>query len=117
MEFKIEMDGLMFIVADAPEQRKDFESGALRTDPEGRPLFTARLLVMDGQSSAPIKVGLIGDPGLNQGSFVRPVGLVLNAIDRRGDTVQWWTAERLEPGPVPGAPAGASGKAAAKAGE
>ncbi|MFI0349205.1 hypothetical protein [Actinomadura sp. 9N407] len=123
MEFRVQMDGLRFVVADMPEQRKEFESGQLRTDAEGRPLFQARLLAMDGAGSAPIKVGLIGDPGLEQGVFVRPVGLVLNTIDRRGDTVTWWTAERLEPdGPVPadgpGGKPGGTGKAAAgKAGE
>ncbi|MBO2459245.1 hypothetical protein [Actinomadura violacea] len=120
MEFRIEMDKLMFIVADAPEQRRDFETKSLRTNDDGEPLFTARLLVMDGLGSAPIKVGLIGDPGLSQGTFVRPVGLVLNAIDRKGDSVQWWTAERLEAVAMPGGPAGgsaASGKSAGKAGE
>ncbi|WP_242883156.1 hypothetical protein [Actinomadura litoris] len=120
MEFKIDMDGMSWLVADAPEQRRDFETREPRTDSEGRPLFQVRLLVMDGQGSAPIKVGLIGDPGLSQGAFVRPVGLRLNVVDRKGDSVQWWTAERLQPGPVPGAAAGGtggSGKAAGKAGQ
>ncbi|TDC72852.1 hypothetical protein [Actinomadura sp. 7K507] len=127
MQFKIEMTGLRCLVADAPEQRRDFESKDLRTDAEGRPLFQVRLLVMDGEQSAPIKVGVVGDPGLSQGAFVVPVGLALNAIDRRGDTVMWWTAERLESAPMPGgtgpgasgpgASGGASGKAAGKAAE
>ncbi|WP_329519877.1 hypothetical protein [Spirillospora sp. NBC_01491] len=116
MQFKIEMDGMMFLVADLPEQRRDFETKALRTSPEGEPLFQVRLLVMDGAGSAPIRVGLIGDPGLAQGQFVAPVGLALNAIDRKGDSVTWWTAERLEaaamPGPGAEAPAGGAGKAA-----
>lgn len=121
MEFKIDMDGMSWLVADVPEQRRDFETKAPRTNDDGEPLYQVRLLVMDGQGSAPIKVGLVGDPGVGQGAFVRPVALRLNVIDRKGDSVQWWTAERLEPGPVPGAAAGGSaggsGKAAGKAGE
>jgi hypothetical protein len=119
VEFRIDMDGMSWLVADAPEQRRDFETKAPRTNDDGEPLYQVRLLVMDGQGSAPIKVGLVGDPGVGQGAFVRPVGLRLNVIDRRGDSVQWWTAERLEPVPggSAGGSAGGSGKAAGKAGE
>lgn len=102
MQFQIGMESLRFLVADMPAQRKDFESGALRTDDEGRPLFQVRLLAMDGEQSAPIKVGVVGDPGLAQGAFVVPVGLRLNIIDRRGDSVTWWTADRLDAADVPG---------------
>ncbi|RSN41038.1 hypothetical protein [Actinomadura sp. WAC 06369] len=102
MEFKIDTAGRSFIVADQPEQRVDFETKAPRTNTEGVPLFSVRLLVMDGTGSAPIKVGLVGDPGIGQGLAVRPVGLALNVIERRGDVVTWWTAERLEPGPLAG---------------
>ncbi|MFA1548853.1 hypothetical protein [Actinomadura chokoriensis] len=120
MQFQIGMEKLAFLVADAPEQRKEFESGALRTDAEGRPLFQVRLLAMDGEQSAPIKVGLVGDPGVMQGQFVTPVGLTLNVVDRRGDSVTWWTAERLEPAGAPGGaaaggPRGAGGGKAAGA--
>ncbi|XVQ08468.1 hypothetical protein ACQP1W_38820 [Spirillospora sp. CA-255316] len=107
MEFRVAMDGMRWLVADTPEQRKDYESGQLRTAEDGSPLFQVRLLAMDGTGSVPIRVGLVGDPGLAQGTFVRPVGLILNSIDRRGDTVTWWTAERLEP-EEPGAPGGAA---------
>ena len=117
MEFAVETARLSFVVADEPEQRKEFETGALRTDDSGRPLFQVRLLAMDGKGSAPIKVGLVGDPGLTQGTFVRTVNLVLNAIDRRGDSVMWWTADRLEPVAGPGAPGAASAGPAAAAGK
>ena len=103
----------MFLVADQPVQRADFESGKPKTNAEGVPLYQTRLLVMDGEGSAPIKVGIVGDPGVSQGQFVRPVGLALNVVERRGDAVMWWTVERLEvapvPGLVPGSGAGAPG--------
>lgn len=112
MQFKIPTDVLRFLVADRPEQRKDFESGALRTDSEGRPLFQVRLLAMDGEQSAPIKVGVVGDPEAPQGTFVVPVGLTLNVVDRRGDSVTWWTADHLDAMSAPGGPAdGAAGGA------
>ncbi|WP_301174842.1 hypothetical protein [Actinomadura geliboluensis] len=125
MQFEIGMERLAFLVADLPEQRRDFESKELRTDEEGRPLFQARLLVMDGQQSAPIRVGLVGDPGVGQGAWVRPVGLALNVVDRKGDSVTWWTAERLDPAAAPGVPdsggsrgaGGGKAAASAKAGE
>ncbi|MGI5207735.1 hypothetical protein ACQEU6_39950 [Spirillospora sp. CA-108201] len=109
MQFQIVMESLRFLVADMPEQRKVFESGELRTDDQGRPLFQVRLLAMDGEQSAPIKVGLVGDPGLTQGTFVIPAGLTLNVVDRKGDSVTWWTAERLEAVPMPGGPGGPGG--------
>ncbi|WP_157429571.1 hypothetical protein [Actinomadura oligospora] len=99
MDFRLDLSGLRFLVADTPEQRKDFESGALKTDAEGRPMFGVRLLVMDGKGSAPIRVGMAGDPGLPQATFVKVVGLTLHVIERRGESVQWWTVDRLEPDP------------------
>ncbi|MFI0446019.1 hypothetical protein [Actinomadura sp. 6N118] len=125
MEFRVQMERLTFLVADLPEQRRKFETGELRTSDDGRPLFQVRLLAMDGQGSAPIKVGVEGDPGLGQGAFVRPVGLVLNSIERKGDVVMWWTADRLEitappnaaanlPDSAAGTAVAASGKAAQK---
>ncbi|TDD13285.1 hypothetical protein E1287_43340 [Actinomadura sp. KC06] len=118
MQFKIPTDALRFLVADRPEQRKEFESGALRTDDQGRPLFQVRLLAMDGEQSAPIKVGVVGDPQVPQGTFVVPAGLTLNVVDRRGDSVTWWTAERLDAAAVPGGRGpSASGKASGTSGK
>ncbi|WP_157995811.1 hypothetical protein [Thermomonospora amylolytica] len=112
MEFSVQTEGRMFLVADQPVQRADFESGKPKTNAEGVPLYQTRLLVMDGEGSAPIKVGIVGDPGVSQGQFVRPVGLALNVVERRGDSVMWWTVERLEavsaPGLVPGSGASAT---------
>lgn len=111
MEFKINTAGLVCVVADKPEPRLDFETKAPKMSPEGVPLYSVRLLVMDGEGSAPVKVGVVGDPGVHQGAFVRPVGLAINLIDRRGDTVTWWTVERLEPGQVTGGGAAGGGAA------
>ncbi|WP_433338189.1 hypothetical protein [Spirillospora sp. CA-294931] len=105
MELRVDMIGLRFLVAEQPKQRKDFDSGNLRTSEDGRPLMQVQLLVMDGERAAPIKVGVVGDPGLGQGVFVHPVNLVLNVMDRKGDTIMWWTADGLPVASAVGAPA------------
>ena len=120
VEFRVDVDGLRFVVAEPPQQRRDYESGALKTDSEGRPLWQVRVLAMGGGGSAPLRVGVAGDPGLEPGQFVRPVGLAVNSVERRGDLVVWWTAERFEleqiAGPAAGGPAGGGKSAGVKGG-
>ncbi|MBW8486706.1 hypothetical protein [Actinomadura parmotrematis] len=119
MQFQIVTDGVTWLVAETPEARRDFESGDPKVDKEtGAPLFQVRLLAMGPDGSAPLRVSVVGDPGLTQATFVRPVGLVLNAMERRGESITWWTVERLEPlgGPEgqPGPAGGSTVKGAAK---
>lgn len=104
MDFKIVMDGTMWIVADAPEPRLDFETKQPRMTEDGQPMWQVRLLGMDGAGSVPLRVGMVGDPGVIQGQFVTPQNLTLHVIDRKGDSVLWWTADRLETTGSPPAP-------------
>lgn len=112
MDFKINTDGMLWLVADPPQPRLDFETKARKLTEDGQEMWQVRLLGMDGAGSAPLRIGIVGDPGLTQGQFVKPHGLTLHVIDRKGDSVMWWTAERLEAGPVAG-----TGKTTGKAGE
>lgn len=97
MQLKIDMTGMSFMVAAAPNARVTFDTKVPKVTEDGRPLFTVSVLMMDGRESVPNRVSVAGDPGLFQGQFVKPVGLVLNAMERKGEGIQWWTAERLEP--------------------
>jgi hypothetical protein len=112
LRFPIDASRLGFVVADAPQQARDFKTKMPKTTPEGLPVFTVSLLAMDGKDSAPVRVRIEGDPGLGQGQPVRPVGLVLNKSSGASD-MSWWTAEAIEalappPGPGPERPAGKS---------
>ncbi|WP_395103762.1 hypothetical protein [Actinomadura sp. SCN-SB] len=111
MDFKINTDGMLWVVADTPNQRVDFESKAPKLTSEGQPMWQVRLLGMDGAGSAPIRVSVVGDPGLSQGQFVTPRNLVLHVVERKGDAVLWWTADRLD---VTGFPDGANGGSASE---
>ncbi|WP_067490985.1 hypothetical protein [Actinomadura hibisca] len=122
MEFKIDAGALRWLVAEPPEQRRDFDTGQPKTDREtGAPLYQVRLLAMGETGAAPIRVGVIGDPGQHvaQTAFVRPVGLTLNVMEKRGDSIMWWTVERLDPDPdMPGViPAPAVAPAQGEAGK
>lgn len=97
MKFPIDASGLMVLVAEPPAQRKDFESGALKTTEDGRPVFSVRVLIMDGQESAPLRVTVNGDPQVSAMQPVALVGLTINIMDKKGDSMSWWTAERVEP--------------------
>jgi hypothetical protein len=121
VQLRINLDGMAFLVAATPNARTDYETKAPKMAEDGRPMFSVTLLVMDGKDSAPVRVSVAGDPGLFQGQFVTPVNLVLNAMERKGEPIQWWTAERLEAAAPPqfGAPtpAGAGAGSAARAGK
>jgi hypothetical protein len=106
MDFKINTDGMLWVVADTPQQRVEFESKAPKVNSDGEPIWQVRLLGMDGVSSAPIRVGVVGDPGLSQGQFVTPHNLTLHVVERKGDTVLWWTADRVEGAGLPAGPNG-----------
>jgi hypothetical protein len=109
LRFPIDATRLGFVVADAPEQARDFKTKQPKTTPEGLPVFVVSLLAMDGKDSAPVRVRIAGDPGLAQGQPVRVVGLVLNKASGTSD-MSWWTAEGIEAlAPPPGA-APASGR-------
>src|SRR4051812_38096669 len=102
MQIPISTEGMAFIVADAPRQRQSFETKELVFTEEGKPVFSVTVLMMDGTDSVPVRVRVDGDPGVMQGQQVRPVGLGLHMINRKGDAVQWWVAEAMEPiGPSP----------------
>jgi hypothetical protein len=102
VQFTVSTQGLTWLVSDAPVQRLDYETKALKTTEDGQPVYGVMLLAMDGKDSAPIRVRMEGDPGVSQGQMVKPVGLALNQIARAGEVMSWWTAERLEPvGPPP----------------
>ena len=109
MQFPIDAARLAFVVADAPQQARDFKTKQPKTTPEGLPVFVVSLLAMDGKDSAPVRVRMAGDPGLVQGQPVRVINLVLNKASGTSD-MTWWTAESIEAfAPPPGRPA--SGKA------
>lgn len=113
MRFPIDASRLTFVVADAPEQARDFKTKQPKNTPEGLPVFVVSLLAMDGKDSAPVRVRIAGDPGLFQGQPVRAVDLVLNKASGTSD-MSWWTAERIEalappPGTAPERPGKSSG--------
>lgn len=113
MRFPIDSSRLAFVVADAPEQARDFKTKQPKNTPEGLPVFVVSLLAMDGKDSAPVRVRIAGDPNLGQGQPVRAVGLVLNKASGASD-MTWWTAEAIEalaPPPNPGPEQPTSGKA------
>ncbi|SEG93334.1 hypothetical protein SAMN04489712_13823 [Thermomonospora echinospora] len=116
MRFPIDSTRLTFVVADAPQQARDFKTKQPKTTPEGAPVFVVSLLAMDGKDSAPVRVRLAGDPGLAQGQPVQVAGLVLNKSSGASD-MSWWTADAvlpLAPAPSQGGPRSAStGKAPA----
>jgi hypothetical protein len=95
LRFPIDTSRLGFVVADAPEQARDFKTKQPKNTPEGLPVFVVSLLAMDGKDSAPVRVRIAGDPGLAQGQPVRPVELVLNKASGTSD-MSWWTAEGIE---------------------
>lgn len=97
MQFPIATAGLLCMVAEPPAQRVDFETKAPKTAEDGRPVFSAKLLIMDGRESAPVRVTVHGDPGVAFGQPVRAHGLAINVMDRKGESMSWWTCERLEP--------------------
>jgi hypothetical protein len=107
------------LVSEPPAQRRDFETKALKTADDGRPLFSVRVLLMDGKDSAPLRVTVIGDPGVVAMQPVRLHGLAVNVMDRKAETISWWTAQRVEPlGPpivsADGEPGGVSGAASGR---
>jgi hypothetical protein len=113
------------LVAEPPVQRRDFDTKAPKTTEDGRPVFQLRVLVMDGSESAPMRVTVHGDPGVTAMQPVRLIGLSINMTDRRGESIMWVTAERVEVAGPPlvstgdGGPpdgAGASGSPAGAAG-
>jgi hypothetical protein len=113
LRFPIDASRLAFVVADAPEQARDFKTKQPKNTPEGLPVFVVSLLAMDGKDSAPVRVRIAGDPGLFQGQPARAVDLVLNKASGTSD-MTWWTAERIEalappPGSAPERPGKASG--------
>jgi hypothetical protein len=113
LRFPIDASRLAFVVADAPEQARDFKTKQPKNTPEGLPVFVVSLLAMDGKDSAPVRVRIAGDPGLFQGQPARPVDLVLNKASGTSD-MTWWTAERIEalappPGSAPERPGKSSG--------
>jgi hypothetical protein len=85
LRFPIDASRLAFVVADAPEQARDFKTKQPKNTPEGLPVFVVSLLAMDGKDSAPVRVRIAGDPGLFQGQPVRAVGLVLNKASGTSD--------------------------------
>lgn len=97
MEFPINIGGLVVLVSEPPAQRRDFETKALKTAEDGRPLFSLRVLLMDGKDSTPLRVTVAGDPGVMAMQPVRLHGLAVNVMDRKGETMSWWTAQRVEP--------------------
>lgn len=105
MRFPIAENGMAYVAASAAVQRTDFESKRPTTTEDGRPVCAVVLLAMDGEDALPIRVRVEGDPEVVQGQPVRPVGLTLNKINRKGEVMEWWTVERLEP--VTAAPAAA----------
>lgn len=109
MRFPIDTTRLGFVVADAPEQARDFKTKQPKTTPEGLPVFVVSLLAMDGKDSAPVRVRIAGDPRLMQGQPVQVVGLVLNKASGTSD-MSWWTAEGIEAAAPPPAPASGRGK-------
>lgn len=111
MRFPIESSRLGFVVADAPEQARDFKTKQPKTTSDGLPVFVVSLLAMDGKDSAPVRVRVNGDPGVGQGQTVRVAGLVLNRSSGSSD-MTWWTAETIEPLTSPSA-----GRKAAAGGE
>lgn len=104
MRFPIDSTRLAFVVADAPEQARDFKTKQPKTTPEGAPVFVVSLLAMDGKDSAPVRVRVAGDPGVVQGQPVQVAGLVLNKSSGASD-MSWWTADAVQPmapAPSPG---------------
>jgi hypothetical protein len=54
LRFPIDASRLAFVVADAPEQARDFKTKQPKNTPEGLPVFVVSLLAMDGKDSAPV---------------------------------------------------------------
>lgn len=97
MEFPITTAGLTVLVAEPPAQRVDFETKVPKVSKEGLAVFSVRVLVMNGTESTPLRLTVHGDPQVAAMQPVRLHGLTVNTMERKGETISWWTAMRLEP--------------------
>ena len=115
MKFPIDTNNMMVLVAEPPAQRRDFDTKAPKVTDDGKPVFQLRVLMMDGAESTPMRVTVHGDPGVMAMQPVKLHGLAINVMDRKGDTMMWATAERVEAVGPPLAPAEGNGSANASA--
>jgi hypothetical protein len=95
MQFPISDMGRRFLVMTDPREKVDFETKQ-PVMKDGQQVMTVTLLIMGEGEAVQTRVSVTGDPGVSQGQWVTPVGLALNAIDRRDGMMTWWSVERLD---------------------
>lgn len=98
MRLPIDTTGITFLVANAPEPVRDFESKRHKTDETGAPMYAVGLVVLDGGGAEVISVKLAGEPkGLSQGTPARVSGLIATPWSMGERSGVAFKAARIEP--------------------
>lgn len=105
MKLPIDVSGMTFLSASAPEPVVDFESKRARVDENGQPLFSVQIVALVDGGAEVLAVKVAGEPvKVGQGVPVKLVGLVATPWSMGDRSGVSFKAERIEPVTAAAAP-------------
>ena len=97
MKLPVDISGMTFMCATAPEPVLDFETKRPRADENGEVLFSVQVVALAEGSAEIIAVKVAGEPQVAQGAMLQVHGLVASPWSMGERSGVAFRARRIEP--------------------